>query len=63
MFDKKDLIYYVQPYSEAAQYLDTEFYSNKIYIGDLEDVTIEQLEDVFSRFGTLEDVRMVEGKE
>ncbi|KAG0929272.1 hypothetical protein G6F29_012125 [Rhizopus arrhizus] len=51
------------PYSEAAQYLDTEFYSNKIYIGDLEDVTIEQLEDVFSRFGTLEDVRMVEGKD
>ncbi|RCH86255.1 hypothetical protein CU097_008404 [Rhizopus azygosporus] len=50
------------PYSEAAQYLDTEFYSNKIYVGELENITADQLRDAFSRFGTLEDIRMAEGK-
>ncbi|KAI9253583.1 hypothetical protein BY458DRAFT_535839 [Sporodiniella umbellata] len=51
------------PYSEAAQYIDTEFYPNKIYIGDLENVSTEQLTDAFSRFGELEDIRVVEGKD
>lgn len=50
-------------YTEAAQYIDTEFYPTKVYIGDLEDVTVEQIETIFSRFGPLEDVKLVEGKE
>ena len=50
-------------YSEAAQYIDTEFYSTKVYVGDLENVTERQLESLFSRFGALEDVKLVEGKE
>ncbi|KAI9366388.1 hypothetical protein BD770DRAFT_433000 [Pilaira anomala] len=50
-------------YSEAAQYIDTEFYPTKVYIGDLEDVTEEQIETIFSRFGSLEDVKLVEGKD
>lgn len=54
---------YIQLYSEAAQYIDTEFYPTKVYIGDLEDVTEEQIETIFSRFGSLEDVKLVEGKE
>lgn len=56
------LTIFLKPYSEAAQYLDTEFYSNKIYVGELENITADQLRDAFSRFGTLEDVRMAEGK-
>lgn len=50
-------------YSEAAQYIDTEFYPSKIYIGDLENVSTEEIEKVFSRFGPLEDVKLVEGKD
>ncbi|KAI8084427.1 uncharacterized protein B0P05DRAFT_535537 [Gilbertella persicaria] len=50
-------------YSEAAQYIDTEFYPTKVYVGDLENVTEKQLEYAFSRFGALEDVRLVEGKD
>ncbi|CAO3612445.1 unnamed protein product [Mucor hiemalis] len=50
-------------YSEAAQYIDTEFYPSKVYIGDLENVTTEEIEKVFSRFGPLEDVKLVEGKD
>ncbi|OBZ80678.1 Glycine-rich RNA-binding protein RZ1B [Choanephora cucurbitarum] len=50
-------------YSEAAQYIDTEFYSTKVYVGDLENVTERQLESLFSRFGALEDVKLVEGKD
>ncbi|KAI8355127.1 hypothetical protein EDC96DRAFT_516411 [Choanephora cucurbitarum] len=50
-------------YSEAAQYIDTEFYSTKVYVGDLENVTEKQLESLFSRFGALEDVKLVEGKD
>lgn len=52
-----------QVYSEAAQYIDTEFYSTKIYIGDLENVTESEVESAFSRFGVIEGVRLVEGKE
>ncbi|KAG2203740.1 hypothetical protein INT46_010674 [Mucor plumbeus] len=50
-------------YSEAAQYIDTEFYPTKVYIGDLENVTESQIESVFSRFGSLESVKLVEGKD
>ncbi|GAA5810940.1 hypothetical protein MFLAVUS_004368 [Mucor flavus] len=50
-------------YTEAAQYIDTEFYPTKVYIGDLEDVTVEQIETIFARFGPLEDVKLVEGKD
>ena len=50
-------------YTEAAQYIDTEFYATKVYIGDLENVSTEEVEKVFSRFGPLEDVKLVEGKE
>ncbi|KAI8380360.1 hypothetical protein BD560DRAFT_453193 [Blakeslea trispora] len=50
-------------YSEAAQYIDTEFYSNKVYVGDLENVTEDQLGSLFSRFGVLVDVKLVEGKD
>lgn len=50
-------------YSEAAQYIDTEFYPSKVYIGDLENVTENEVRSIFSRFGALEDVKLVEGKE
>ncbi|KAI7890343.1 uncharacterized protein EV154DRAFT_564497 [Mucor mucedo] len=50
-------------YTEAAQYIDTEFYPTKVYIGDLEGVTVEQIETIFARFGPLEDVKLVEGKD
>ncbi|GAN09664.1 hypothetical protein MAM1_0281c09195 [Mucor ambiguus] len=50
-------------YSEAAQYIDTEFYPTKVYIGDLEDVDESQIESVFSRFGPLESIKLVEGKD
>ncbi|KAI8638271.1 hypothetical protein BD408DRAFT_423267 [Parasitella parasitica] len=53
----------VDLYSEAAQYIDTEFYPTKVYIGDLENVTESEIESVFSRFGPLESVRLVEGKD
>ncbi|KAI9487807.1 MAG: hypothetical protein EXX96DRAFT_514506 [Benjaminiella poitrasii] len=50
-------------YTEAAQYIDTEFYSTKIYIGDLENVTEDHVRSIFSRFGPLESVKLVEGKD
>ncbi|KAL9549331.1 hypothetical protein MBANPS3_005251 [Mucor bainieri] len=50
-------------YSEAAQYIDTEFYPTKVYIGDLENVDESQIESVFSRFGPLESIKLVEGKD
>ncbi|KAK4510442.1 uncharacterized protein ATC70_004872 [Mucor velutinosus] len=50
-------------YSEAAQYIDTEFYPTKVYIGDLESVDESQIESVFSRFGPLQSVKLVEGKD
>ncbi|CEP10948.1 hypothetical protein [Parasitella parasitica] len=50
-------------YSEAAQYIDTEFYPTKVYIGDLENVTESEIESAFSRFGPLESVKIVEGKD
>ncbi|KAI7901738.1 uncharacterized protein BX663DRAFT_513878 [Cokeromyces recurvatus] len=50
-------------YTEAAQYIDTEFYPTKIYIGDIENVTESQIESIFSRFGPLESVKLVEGKD
>ncbi|KAI8969210.1 hypothetical protein BDF20DRAFT_151027 [Mycotypha africana] len=50
-------------YSEAAQYLDTEFYATKIYVGELKDVTESDLKSIFARFGPLESVRLVEGKD
>ncbi|KAI8889311.1 hypothetical protein K501DRAFT_329373 [Backusella circina FSU 941] len=50
-------------YSEAAQYIDTEFYPTKVYIGDLVDVSKEQVESIFSRFGSLQEVKLVEGKD
>ncbi|KAF1803157.1 hypothetical protein V8B55DRAFT_1503047 [Mucor lusitanicus] len=51
------------PYSEAAQYIDTEFYPTKVYIGGLENVDESQIKSVFSRFGPLESVKLVEGKD
>ncbi|KAG1078951.1 hypothetical protein G6F42_024007 [Rhizopus arrhizus] len=53
----------IELYSEAAQYIDTEFYPTKVYIGDLENVDERQIESVFSRFGPLESVKLVEGKD
>ncbi|KAI8974701.1 hypothetical protein BDB01DRAFT_806164 [Pilobolus umbonatus] len=51
------------PYSDAAQYIDTEFYPTKVYIGDIENVSVDQIKSIFSKFGPLEDVKLVEGKD
>ncbi|KAI7871311.1 hypothetical protein BDF14DRAFT_1765678 [Spinellus fusiger] len=51
------------PYAAAARYIDTEFFPTKIYIGDLERVSRHELEQAFSRFGPIRQVRMVDGKE
>ncbi|KAI9013991.1 hypothetical protein CLU79DRAFT_382459 [Phycomyces nitens] len=51
------------PYAAAARYIDTEFFPTKIYVGDLERVSRDELEQAFSRFGPIRQVRMVDGKE
>ncbi|KAJ2962020.1 hypothetical protein NQZ79_g2829 [Umbelopsis isabellina] len=51
------------PYTAAARYIDTEFFPTKIYIGDLVGVDKYQLEDAFSPYGRIEDIKTVAGKE
>ncbi|KAI8583183.1 hypothetical protein K450DRAFT_224598 [Umbelopsis ramanniana AG] len=51
------------PYTAAARYIDTEFFPSKIYVGDLVGVNKDQLEDAFSAFGRIEDIKTVDGKD
>ncbi|KAG0181455.1 hypothetical protein DFQ29_008237 [Apophysomyces sp. BC1021] len=51
------------PYAAAARYIDTEFFSTKIYVGDLVHVTQDDFERAFLRYGPIRQVKMVEGKE
>ncbi|KAM3589415.1 hypothetical protein VKS41_000278 [Umbelopsis sp. WA50703] len=51
------------PYAAAARYIDTEFFPTKIYIGDLVGVDKYQLEDAFSPYGQIEDIKTVAGKD
>ncbi|KAF7731003.1 hypothetical protein EC973_001049 [Apophysomyces ossiformis] len=51
------------PYAAAARYIDTEFYSTKIYVGDLVHVTQDDFERAFLRYGPIRQIKMVEGKE
>ncbi|KAG2223780.1 hypothetical protein INT45_001914, partial [Circinella minor] len=51
------------PYDAAARYIDTEFYATKIYIGDLEGVSYDDLERTFGRYGPVRQVKMVENKD
>ncbi|CDH51428.1 hypothetical protein RO3G_09035 [Lichtheimia corymbifera JMRC:FSU:9682] len=50
-------------YDHAGRYIDTEFYSTKVYIGDLEGVSRDGLERAFSRYGSIREIKMVEGKD
>ncbi|KAI9319495.1 hypothetical protein BX666DRAFT_1926530 [Dichotomocladium elegans] len=52
-----------QLYDTAGRYIDTEFYPSKIYIGDLENVSYDALEDAFRRYGSIREIKMVEGKD
>ncbi|KAL1936515.1 hypothetical protein VTP01DRAFT_649 [Rhizomucor pusillus] len=51
------------PYENAGRYIDTDFHPTKIYIGDLEDVSVDSLERTFKRFGHIVQVKVVEGKD
>ncbi|KAG2186172.1 hypothetical protein INT43_002610 [Umbelopsis isabellina] len=51
------------PYTAAARYIDTEFFPTKIYIGDLVGLDKYQLEDAFSPYGQIEDIKTVAGKD
>ncbi|CAO3676068.1 unnamed protein product [Umbelopsis ramanniana] len=51
------------PYTAAARYIDTEFFPSKIYVGDLVGVNKDQLEDAFSAFGHIVDIKTVDGKD
>ena len=57
------LLFFVKPYDAAARYIDTEFFPTKIYIGDLEGVSYDDLERTFGRYGPVRQVKIVENKE
>ncbi|KAI8098965.1 uncharacterized protein BX664DRAFT_320041 [Halteromyces radiatus] len=40
-----------------------EYNHKKIYIGDLADITSSELEKVFSKFGVITHIKLIEGKE
>ncbi|KAI8149745.1 hypothetical protein BJV82DRAFT_589141 [Fennellomyces sp. T-0311] len=51
------------PYDAAARYIDTEFFPTKIYIGDLEGISYDELERAFARYGPVRQIKMVENKD
>ncbi|RIA91382.1 hypothetical protein C1645_822078 [Glomus cerebriforme] len=53
---------YEDQYQVASKYIDTEFYTKKIYVGDLKDVTERALHMAFERFGDIENIDMVSEK-
>ncbi|EXX73454.1 hypothetical protein RirG_060180 [Rhizophagus irregularis DAOM 197198w] len=53
---------YEDQYKVASKYIDTEFYTKKIYVGELKDVTERALHMAFERFGDIENINMVSEK-
>lgn len=52
------------PYLAASRYLDTAFYPTKIYVGNLpSSISLTSLRTLFSPFGDIEDMNLVEGKD
>jgi len=52
------------PYLAASRYLDTAFYPTKIYVGNLPNsISLTTLRTLFSPFGDIEDMNLVEGKD
>ncbi|CAI2164489.1 11396_t:CDS:2 [Funneliformis geosporum] len=50
------------PYQAASKYIDTEFYTKKIYVGELKEVTERTLHMAFERFGDIEKIDMIPEK-
>ncbi|CAG8569000.1 13219_t:CDS:2 [Cetraspora pellucida] len=50
------------PFSTASKYIDTEFYTRKIYVGELRDVSERALHNAFERFGDIESIDMLPEK-
>ncbi|KAF9934280.1 hypothetical protein FBU30_002698 [Linnemannia zychae] len=54
----------IDPYQAASRYLDTAFYPTKIYVGNLpSSISLTSLRTLFSPFGDIEDMNLVEGKD
>ncbi|KAF9580348.1 hypothetical protein BGW38_003042 [Lunasporangiospora selenospora] len=54
----------LDPYRAASRYLDTAFYPTKIYVGNLPSaISLTTLRTLFSPFGDIEDMNLVEGKD
>ncbi|KAG0211233.1 hypothetical protein BGX28_008300 [Mortierella sp. GBA30] len=54
----------VDPYQAASRYLDTAFYPTKIYVGNLPtSISLTSLRTLFTPFGDIEDMNLVEGKD
>ncbi|CAG8550264.1 11217_t:CDS:2 [Paraglomus brasilianum] len=50
------------PYVAASQYIDTEFCTRKIYVGDLRQVSHSTLHNAFSQFGEITSLTLFEDK-
>ncbi|CAG8749780.1 45095_t:CDS:2 [Gigaspora margarita] len=50
------------PFSTASRYIDTEFYTRKIYVGELRGVSERALHNAFERFGDIESIDMLPEK-
>ncbi|CAG8788389.1 17760_t:CDS:2, partial [Acaulospora morrowiae] len=46
----------LDPYFAASEYIDTEFYSKKVFVGELRNISERALYNAFERFGDIENI-------